>query len=85
MAAQQLIDILQHEENTSKLITVIKKQDVLDQFIDVSNKEIKILFTELGLKAAEFKTICKYYKNEELLFNELASLEQIVELLPKDE
>lgn len=87
VSAQIFINIIQDPQAKQDLITLIDRQIIIDNYIadyKYALDDIKKEYTALGIKPTEFKNACKYYQQEELLMNELATLEQYVELLNND-
>ena len=80
MSSQVLIDIIQDEKSLSALNDLIERARAIELSQAYLGLDKKLLLDDvklLGLKPMEFNKIVKYKLNEELLMNELATLELI--------
>lgn len=80
MSSQVLIDIVQDEKSLSALNDLIERARSIESSQAYLSLDKKLLMDDvklLGLKPMEFNKIVKYKLNEELLMNELATLELI--------
>lgn len=80
IASQQLIDIIKDEISLNVLNDLLEKARDLatsQSFLDIEKRLLMDDVKLLGLKPAEFSKIVKYKLNEELLMNELTTLELI--------
>jgi len=84
MSATHIINIVSNLELKEKLLKLIEEQKVLNASQEVFKQEkarIADEFKLLGLRPAEFIKIVKFSSNEELAYNELATIEAIVDNL----
>ena len=84
MSATHILNIVSNLESKEKLLKLIEEQKILNASQEVFKQEkarIADEFKLLGLKPAEFVKIVKFSSNEELAYNELATIEAIVDNL----